>query len=595
MPYYYKDKEITNFLENDQYPDKGYWKDDIYHLRKKVIESVDSGVDFKFKTLIEQCPALNEDTNTIGTFRYFEGTHAKKKIDVNNYYMKLEVNNPEPKDQILTVIVNDLEISTFKIKSFTKKKFEFNLSLTKPELDLTFMNTDKPQIGGHIQLESLQLNKIVPTLAKVPRIFVASDSTAQTYTQKEYPQVGWGAALYKFLLPEGKALITEDSNTTYGTARVYQNGDKVIFNKSIGGRSSRSFIEEGKLASLASQLRRNDYLLIQWGDNDATSYRPMRYVAPNEFAQWLNQYIDCALGRGAHPILITPPSQCKFDGDKGHISFGKYRKVILDLAKQRNLPCIDLGLLSAQLLSRLGPKMAQALYMQFAPQQYPAFPDGIKDQTHFNFYGACQLARLVATEFVKIQSDYKMEQFKKTTIGELSAEIEPGEKVRLRWKKIPMADHYLVIKQNDGKDTEFTALNEQFLDISPGRNPRYKVIAYDLDINLASSEIEVPIIQVNNKTNIINGLNIYEVETDNKTESINFSLRFIANSNVKLYRVYTFNQRTREKWLLGKIKFNDVYKLHSYQVPSSGTWLVQVTGQDGVENKQISSKSKIIA
>ena len=592
----YLDKHMTTkVLKDYQYPNEGYWQNEVYYRRKCAITQAKSENDFKFSTIIEQCPALNEDTNTIGTFTYFEGIHAIIPTTVNNYHVQLEVANLMQKAQNLTVIVNGLETATFKLDVKKEQTVKFDVALTKPSMDLTFMNTDAPEDGGDIKVSKIQLNKNVLSAAKKPRIFVASDSTAQTYTQKEYPQTGWGSMLYQFLFPEGRAIITEDPVSTYATSRVYRNDDSIIINKSIGGRSSRAFIEEGKLASLAGELRPKDYLLIQWGDNDATSYRPMRYVPADRIADYLNQYIDCAIGRGARPILVTPPAQCKFDGLKGHVSFPPYRKAMLELAAERKIPCIDLGLLSANLLTRMGPDAGHALYMQFAAGQYSNFPEGIQDQTHFNKFGAYKLAQIVSSEFSRIQSDYKLVSQEDKCLGGLSAEVENKTTVRLRFENVPEATYYRIIKQNGNKTIGFTALNNYFLDKNPGKNPKYRVKAYKSDKLLAQSLIDVPLVQIGRTTDNITGLNIYEIENDDKTDNINFSLRFTANDNIKLYRVYTFNQRTREKSLLGKIELNNVYKLHSYQVPSKGTWIVQIVGQDVTKDKQVSSKSQIIS
>ncbi len=84
------------------------------------------------------------------------------------------------------------------------------------------------------------------------RIHIASDSTVATYGGRVLPMMGWGQLLYQ-----------------------YFDFDQVeIWNRAICGRSSRSFVEEGRLERMAQDFRPGDYLLIQFGHNDATKQRP---------------------------------------------------------------------------------------------------------------------------------------------------------------------------------------------------------------------------------------------------------------------------------------------------------------------------------
>jgi lysophospholipase L1-like esterase len=127
-----------------------------------------------------------------------------------------------------------------------------------------------------------------------------------------------------------------------------------IVNYANGGRSSRSFINEGSLDKIASTITTGDYLLIQFGHNDSANqqgYLIERFVSMGEpdandiypsnpgekettpatlttqygekyypytsgtFKWYLQQYIDVARNAGATPILVTPVSRQYFNPD----------------------------------------------------------------------------------------------------------------------------------------------------------------------------------------------------------------------------------------------------------------------------------------
>lgn len=583
---------------NDQYPKPGVWQDKVYYRRIRQRQKHVS-LNFTFNTLSEQCPPLDADPSTIGTFTYYQGDHIVVPAAAANYHVTLLLQNLAANTQTLAIIVNELETAAITLNPDDEQQLTFDVALTKREFDLTFANSESPLAGGTVKVTALTLTKFVLPAAEKPRIFIASDSTVQTYTQKEYPQTGWGAVLYRYLFPDGTATIMTDPDASYATATVYCQNKLRIFNKSIGGRSARSFIEEGKFASLAQQLCSDDYLFIQWGDNDATSYRPMRYSPPADFSKQIESYIDTAIDHHAKPILITPPAQCRFDGNVGHIGFPAYRAEMLRLAEIRHVPCIDLGKFSANTLTTLGPATAPALYLQFAPKQYPGFPEGIHDQTHFNLFGAHILAHIVATEFAKLQSTYQLRDLPSTTGSlnpptGLSARIEDQD-VRLRWETVTRAAVYRITRTNGSEQNTFTALTPMFLDSSPGKDPTYQVTAYTLDLQSSCpATITVAITSATNQETGITGINVYEVDTQTFPEQVSFSLRFTAHQYVQTYQVFCFNQRTREKRLLGQIDSTEVYALHSYQVPQQGTWLVQIVGINTKTHQRLLSKSVIV-
>jgi len=209
------------------------------------------------------------------------------------------------------------------------------------------------------------------------RLFIASDSTAQAYAADRYPQTGWGQ-----MLPCGLA------------------ADAVVVNRAIGGRSTKSFIAEGRWDTLLAEAKPGDVVLIQFGHNDSSTTKPERYApAATLYRDNLLRMIWEARGHGLVPVLVTPPVRRSFDGTRVKADFAAYSEVMRALVSSTSTPLLDLEARSAELVQRLGPEGSRKLYLHLkAEDKAPGFPKGVDDDTHFSELGARAMADLVAQE-----------------------------------------------------------------------------------------------------------------------------------------------------------------------------------------------------
>lgn len=209
------------------------------------------------------------------------------------------------------------------------------------------------------------------------RILIASDSTAANYGADRYPQLGWGMMLQCGLQP----------------------GVEVV-NRAVGGRSTRTFISEGKWDALIAEARPGDTVLIQFGHNDASVSRPERYApAATLYRDNLIRMIWESRGHGLVPVLVTPPARRSFDGARAKADFAEYSRVMRDLVVTTNTPLIDLEARSIDFLSRAGEAASKKYFLHYASaDKIAAFPNGIADDTHFSELGARAMANLVAQE-----------------------------------------------------------------------------------------------------------------------------------------------------------------------------------------------------
>lgn len=208
-------------------------------------------------------------------------------------------------------------------------------------------------------------------------VYIASDSTAQTYDSSAYPMTGWGQKLGGWI----------DEGTT-------------IANHAIGGRSSRSFIEQGRLDTVLEAIGPGDYLFVQFGHNDASVGNPERYTSPEDYKMYLrDHYMAGASEQGATPVLLTPVNRLDYDEGTGKFneSFPEYADKVHELVDETGVALIDLGARSRAYLDQITPAVAaDTVFMHLEPGEYPNYPDGLNDSTHFQEHGADQMARLVA-------------------------------------------------------------------------------------------------------------------------------------------------------------------------------------------------------
>ncbi|UZK64678.1 rhamnogalacturonan acetylesterase [Sphingomonas sp. M1-B02] len=219
-----------------------------------------------------------------------------------------------------------------------------------------------------------------PALAQTPapsRIFIASDSTAADYAPGRYPQMGWGMMLKCGLAP----------------------GVEIV-NRARGGRSTRTFIAEGLWDALLKDVRAGDTVLIQFGHNDASVSRPERYApAATAYRDNLLRMIWETRGKGAFPVLVTPPARRSFDGTRVKADFAEYSQVMRDLVFTTATPMIDLEARSRDWVGQAGVEGSRKYFLHYRPaDKVAAFPEGIADDTHFSELGARGVANLVAQE-----------------------------------------------------------------------------------------------------------------------------------------------------------------------------------------------------
>lgn len=248
-------------------------------------------------------------------------------------------------------------------------------------------------------------------------VFLAGDSTVQSYTGEHAPQHGWGQLLYRYFQGRETVKSYPSPGSRFPQAVSYELGELCVDNRAMAGRSSRSFREEGRLEDIGGQLQAGDFLLVQFAHNDANREKSERYVAVEDFAGSLMPYVELCRQKGAVCVLVTAIAMRCFgeDGKSCPVSFPEYRERMLSLAAAEDIPLLDLGAATAAHCERLGPEKTKELFLWVEPGAFPdsVYATGTQDNAHLQRAGADAFAGLAAQEILNYHKDDRLDFLKK--------------------------------------------------------------------------------------------------------------------------------------------------------------------------------------
>lgn len=216
-------------------------------------------------------------------------------------------------------------------------------------------------------------------LAAFADLYMAGDSTMCNYNpQRQYPQQGWGQALEQFM----------------------KNPDE-LHNWAIGGRSARSYKNEGRWQKLVDALKPGDFVIIAFGHNDANRAKTERYSTPEEYKEFMRGFVADVRGKNATPVFATSiPHSGGFSEKDGvmHVrgsaaGIGPYVEATVQLGQELGVSVLDLNRFACEVLPKYGLEKSYKLYMRIQPGEYERLPNGSKDGCHTRDAGAYFFAK----------------------------------------------------------------------------------------------------------------------------------------------------------------------------------------------------------
>lgn len=246
---------------------------------------------------------------------------------------------------------------------------------------------------------------------QVITIFTIGDSTmANKPLEGGNPERGWGQMLSRYFSEE-----------------------IVIDNHAVNGRSSKSFIDEGRWDKVLAKLKKGDYVFIQFGHNDEKRDEKRHTDPGTTFDANLKRFVEEARAKGAIPVLFNSIVRRNFgkaDADavaKAVVqddiregidpnapqaevntgarlidTHGAYLDSPRNVARELEVPFVDLNRVTHDLVEQMGPEASKQLFVWVAPNTVPALPKGREDNTHLNVRGAATVAWLAVQEVIKV-------------------------------------------------------------------------------------------------------------------------------------------------------------------------------------------------
>lgn len=219
-------------------------------------------------------------------------------------------------------------------------------------------------IGRHPSVRSIEVTPV-----QVPTVYIAGDSTV--VDQDKEPWAAWGQ-----MLP------------------VFFNDKIAIANHAESGETIASFVGERRFDKIFTTLHAGDYLLMQFAHNDQKPGRG--FVSIPEYKELLRRYIQMSRDRGAHPVLVTSMNRRDFTPDGKIVpTLAGYPDAMREVAREQNVPLIDLNAMSKTLFEAMGPEGTLKAFVHYPPDTFPDQPRALADNTHFNSYGALELAKCI--------------------------------------------------------------------------------------------------------------------------------------------------------------------------------------------------------
>ena len=202
----------------------------------------------------------------------------------------------------------------------------------------------------------------------------------------------------------------------------YFTEDVRVENHAVNGRSSKSFINEGRWDAVVNKIRPGDYVFIQFGHNDEKA-DPKRHTDPGTtFDENLRKFVRETRAKGGIPVLFNSIVRRNFganpqavaaddvrseqsddivEGDTLVDTHGKYLDSPRNVAREMGVTFIDLNKATKELVESMGVEGSKELFMWIPKGVSPACPKGRQDNTHLNVYGARKVAKLAVQAIEK--------------------------------------------------------------------------------------------------------------------------------------------------------------------------------------------------
>jgi lysophospholipase L1-like esterase len=355
--------------------------------------SPETGYGFDFNT------APNIQMNATA-FSAEKPTYFSVKLPEGNYKVKVTMGSDAEATKVtIKTESRRLLLGEFPVEKGKQLTKTFTVNVRTPKIDATSQISLKDRDFGLLNWDdkltleflgklSIQKIEIIP-VSNLTTVFLAGDSTVTD--QDVEPWASWGQFITNYF------------------------DDKVaVANYAVSGSALSSFKASNRLKKINSLLKPGDYLFVEFAHNDEKLKGPEN-TAWESYSKYLAEYVETARNKGAIPVLVTPTQRRAFNPD-GTLkpTHGDFPDAMRAVAKKMNVPLIDVTQLTTQLYEKWGDEMSRKAFVQYPANTFPGQEKALEDNTHFNSFGANEIALCVIKGIRELELPLKKNITKET-------------------------------------------------------------------------------------------------------------------------------------------------------------------------------------
>lgn len=310
------------------------------------------------------------------------------KVDDGNYRVRVVLGSKKKAGET-TVRAEGrrLMVHNISTKKGKTQVFEFVVNKRSPQIDeksrVRIKEREKDYLAWDDKL-TLEFNGDAPAVEsihierddQVPTLYLCGNSTV--VDQNNEPWASWGQMITRWFGPE-----------------------VAVSNHAESGLTARTFIAAGRLDKIMSTLKSGDYVFVEFGHNDEKEKKPGD-GAWYHYTYQLKIFIDQVRSKGAEIVFCTPTQRRFFEKDNKSIknTHGLFPAAMRAVAERENVPVIDLNGMTKTLFETLGFEDSKRALVHYPAELYGR---ELADNTHFNPYGAYEVAKCVVMGMKQLQ------------------------------------------------------------------------------------------------------------------------------------------------------------------------------------------------
>ena len=305
------------------------------------------------------------------------------KVDDGNYRVKVVLGSKQKAGET-TVRAEGRRLMVHNVatKKGKTETYEFVVNKRTPRIDdktrVRIKDREKDYLTWDDKL-TLEFNGDAPAVQSIhierddqcPTIYLCGNSTV--VDQNNEPWASWGQMITRWFGPE-----------------------VAISNHAESGLTARTFLGSGRLDKILTTLKKGDYVVVEFGHNDEKEKKPGD-GAWYHYVYNLKIFVDQVRAKGAEIIFCTPTQRRAFTDDGQHITntHGDFPAAMRSVAEREHIPVIDLNGMTTQMYLTMGVEDSKRLLVHYPANTFPGQDKALADNTHFNTFGAYEVAKCV--------------------------------------------------------------------------------------------------------------------------------------------------------------------------------------------------------